>query len=60
MAEFAITGGIGSGKSTVASALETRGAKLVDADEVVRDLQQPGGEVFVNLVQAFGEIITKR
>ncbi len=57
MAEFAITGGIGSGKSTVASALETRGAKLVDADEVVRELQRPNGEVFTNLVQAFGEII---
>ena len=55
MAEFAITGGIGSGKSTVATALETRGAKLVDADEVVRELRRPNGEIFTNLVQAFGE-----
>tara|TARA_B100000131_G_scaffold74971_1_gene71399 strand:+ start:631 stop:1254 length:624 start_codon:yes stop_codon:yes gene_type:complete len=60
MAEFAITGGIGSGKSTVAAALETKGAKLVDADEVVRDLQQPGGEIFVNLVQAFGDVIVTK
>ena len=57
MAEFAITGGIGSGKSTVSAALETRGAKLVDADEVVRELQRPNGEIFTNLVQEFGEII---
>ncbi len=60
MAEFAITGGIGSGKSTVAAALETKGAKLVDADEVVRDLQQPDGEIFVNLVQAFGDVIVTK
>ena len=60
MAEFAITGGIGSGKSTVAAALETKGAKLVDADEVVRDLQQPGGEIFVNLVQVFGDVIVTK
>ncbi len=60
MAEFAITGGIGSGKSTVAAALEKKGAKLVDADEVVRDLQQPGGEIFVNLVQAFGDVIVTK
>ncbi|MBN39145.1 MAG: dephospho-CoA kinase [Acidimicrobiaceae bacterium] len=57
MAEFAITGGIGSGKSTVSAALEIRGAKLVDADEVVRELQRPNGEVFTNLVQEFGEVI---
>jgi len=57
MTEFAITGGIGSGKSTVSAALETRGAKLVDADEVVRELQRPSGEIFTNLVQEFGEII---
>ena len=57
MTEFAITGGIGSGKSTVSAALETRGAKLVDADEVVRELQRPNGEIFANLVQEFGEII---
>tara|TARA_B100000427_G_scaffold148757_1_gene123757 strand:+ start:790 stop:1413 length:624 start_codon:yes stop_codon:yes gene_type:complete len=57
MTEFAITGGIGSGKSTVSAALETRGAKLVDADEVVRELQRPNGEIFTNLVQEFGEII---
>ena len=57
MVEFAITGGIGSGKSTVAAALVQRGVKLIDADEIVRELQKPGGEVFIKLVEAFGEEI---
>ena len=59
MVEFAITGGIGSGKSTVASALVEHGAKLVDADQIVRDLQKSGGEVFTKLVQEFGEKIVR-
>ena len=57
MAEFAITGGIGSGKSTVAAELVRRGVKLVDADEVVRELQQPGGEIYAALTEVFGEEI---
>ena len=57
MAEFAITGGIGSGKSTVAAELVRRGVRLVDADEVVRELQQPGGEIFAALTEVFGEEI---
>ncbi len=57
MAEFAITGGIGSGKSTVATALVQRGVKLVDADEIVRELQKPDGEVFIKLVDSFGKEI---
>ena len=57
MAEFAITGGIGSGKSTVAAELVRRGVKLVDADEVVRELQQPGGEIFAALTEVFGKEI---
>ncbi|MCH1513388.1 MAG: dephospho-CoA kinase [Acidimicrobiales bacterium] len=55
MAEFAITGGIGSGKSTVADALVHHGAKLIDADRIVHELQKSGGEVFINLVGHFGE-----
>ena len=55
MAEFAITGGIGSGKSTVADALVLHGAKLIDADRIVHELQKSGGEVFINLVGHFGE-----
>mgnify|MGYP006286651775 CR=1 FL=1 len=50
-----LTGGIGSGKSTVAEALERRGAVVVDADRIVKELQQPGTEVFAEMVARFGE-----
>jgi dephospho-CoA kinase len=49
-----LTGGIGSGKSTVASLLVARGAHLVDADRIVRELQQPGTPVFAAMVERFG------
>lgn len=50
-----LTGGIGSGKSTVSALLEERGAVVVDADRIVRELQQPGEPVFEAMVEAFGE-----
>ena len=50
-----LTGGIGSGKSTVSSLLSSHGAVLVDADAIVRELQAPGGEAFVAMVERFGE-----
>jgi dephospho-CoA kinase len=50
-----LTGGIGSGKSTVSTALVERGAVLVDADAVTRDLQQPGQPVFDGMVERLGE-----
>lgn len=49
-----LTGGIGSGKSTVSSLLEQKGAVIIDADRVVRELQQPGEPVFEAMVEAFG------
>lgn len=49
-----LTGGIGSGKSTVATALASRGAVIVDADAVVRELQEPGGAIFEGMVDHFG------
>ncbi len=54
MREFGLTGGIGSGKSTVAAGLVTRGAVLVDADAIVRDLQRPGEPVLARMVERFG------
>lgn len=57
MREFGLTGGIGSGKSTVAAGLVARGAALVDADQVVRELQEPGGAVFAAMVEHFGDDI---
>jgi dephospho-CoA kinase len=49
-----LTGGIGSGKSTVSAALAERGAVIVDADAIVKELQQSGGAVFVKMVERFG------
>jgi dephospho-CoA kinase len=52
-----LTGGIGSGKSTVSAALVARGARLIDADAVVRELQAPGMPVFDAMVERFGPSI---
>jgi dephospho-CoA kinase len=49
-----LTGGIGSGKSTVSALLAARGAVVVDADAIVRDVQQPGTPVFDAMVERFG------
>ena len=49
-----LTGGIGSGKSTVSALLAERGAVIIDADAITRELQQPGTEVFEAIVQRFG------
>jgi dephospho-CoA kinase len=49
-----LTGGIGSGKSTVAAMLAARGAHLVDTDAIARALTLPGGQAMPAIVQAFG------
>lgn len=49
-----LTGGIGSGKSTVSAALAERGAVIVDADAIVREVQQPGSPVLQQLAERFG------
>jgi dephospho-CoA kinase len=54
-----LTGGIGSGKSTVAAMLEERGAVLVDADGIARELVEPGGEALAELVTEFGPRILR-
>ena len=54
-----LTGGIGSGKSTVSDLLVGRGAVLIDADAIVRELQVPGAPLVGALAERFGnEIIT--
>lgn len=55
-----LTGGIGSGKSTVGAMLAERGAKIIDADAIVHELQRPGTEVFDKMVEAFGTEILAR
>jgi dephospho-CoA kinase len=49
-----LTGGIGSGKSTVSAALAQMGATIIDADAMTRELQQPGAPVFTAIVKRFG------
>ena len=49
-----LTGGIGSGKSSVSAMLEEHGAVVVDADRIVRELQAPGEPVFDAMVAEFG------
>jgi dephospho-CoA kinase len=50
----ALTGGIASGKSTVARILTQLGATVIDADAIVHDLQGPGMPMVKELAEAFG------
>jgi len=52
-----LTGGIGSGKSTVAAMLRALGATIVDADRIVHELQAPGQPVLERMVEVFGREI---
>jgi dephospho-CoA kinase len=49
-----LTGGIGSGKSTVAAALARHGALIVDTDAIARQLTAPGGAALAAIASAFG------
>jgi dephospho-CoA kinase len=49
-----LTGGIGSGKSSVASLLRALGALLIDADAIVHELQGPGSPLLGEMVREFG------
>jgi dephospho-CoA kinase len=51
----ALTGGIGSGKSTVAELLEKRGARIVDADAAARAVVEPGRPALAALAARFGD-----
>jgi len=51
---IALTGGIASGKSTIAARLAEHGAVVVDADAIVRDVQQPGSPVLDAIAREFG------
>ena len=56
---IALTGGIASGKSTIARRLAEHGAVLVDADQVVRDVQRPGSPVLAALAAEFGSDVIR-
>jgi len=49
-----LTGGIGAGKSTVGRLLSERGAVVIDADSIVRELQRPDTDVFRAIIERFG------
>ncbi|WP_457950088.1 dephospho-CoA kinase [Pseudarthrobacter sp. alpha12b] len=55
MLKIGLTGGIASGKSVVAARLKERGAMLVDADALAREVVEPGTEGLKRIVADFGE-----
>ncbi|MBD90405.1 MAG: dephospho-CoA kinase [Deltaproteobacteria bacterium] len=55
MAVIGLTGGIGSGKSTVAAQLRASGVPVIDADQVAREIVEPGSPVLQKIAEAFGE-----
>lgn len=57
MIAVGLTGGIGSGKSTVCALLAGRGAVIVDADAIVREVQAPGGLAYDGIVRRFGDAV---
>ncbi len=52
-----LTGGIGSGKSTVTDYLIARGFPVLDADKIAREIVLPGSEMLIQLVSVFGKTI---
>lgn len=52
---IALTGGIASGKSTIAARLAEHGAVVVDADAIVREVQAPRSPVLAGIAREFGE-----
>ena len=57
MLRIGLTGGIGSGKSTVSALLAERGAVIVDADRIAREVVAPGTPGLAQVVEAFGEAV---
>jgi dephospho-CoA kinase len=54
MLRVGLTGGLGSGKSTVAGYLRDLGAEIIEADELGRALMEPGQPVYAEIVRVFG------
>lgn len=52
-----LTGGIGSGKSTVTDYLISRGFHVLDADQIAREIVLPGSDMLIQLAAAFGDDI---
>ncbi|HWE87228.1 MAG TPA: dephospho-CoA kinase [Terracidiphilus sp.] len=54
MLRVGLTGGLGSGKSTVAAQLRALGAEVIEADELGRELMDPGHQVYDEIVRTLG------
>lgn len=54
MLRVGLTGGLGSGKSTVAAMLRELGAQVIEADALGREVMEPGHEVYEQIVARFG------
>jgi dephospho-CoA kinase len=55
MLRVGLTGGLGSGKSTVAHMLRELGAEVIESDELGRAMMEPGQEAFKEIVRVFGD-----
>ena len=59
MLRVGLTGGLGSGKSTIGKMFAELGAAVIDADEVGRSLMQPGQAVYDRIVEHFGKQVVR-
>jgi dephospho-CoA kinase len=59
MLRVGLTGGLGSGKSSVAGIFHKLGAAVVSADQLGRQLMQPGEPVYAAIVEAFGQGVVR-
>ncbi|HVD63342.1 MAG TPA: dephospho-CoA kinase, partial [Lapillicoccus sp.] len=59
MLDVGLTGGIGSGKSTVAQLLRGLGATVIDADVVAREVVQPGTPTLAAVAERFGPDVVR-
>ncbi|HPR24548.1 MAG TPA: dephospho-CoA kinase [Bacillota bacterium] len=57
MKKVGLTGGIGSGKSTVSAYIEKKGIPVIDADKIAREIVKKGSPVLTELSEAFGDDI---
>jgi dephospho-CoA kinase len=59
MLRVGLTGGLGSGKSTVAGIFQELGAAVISADQLGRQLMQPGEPVYTAIVESFGQAVVR-